>query len=109
VSICAPAADEHHVLGTVTEVALRERGYEHAMHLRGENMITGVLAAARVRRGETVGLRLEPSGCMVFAYNGPVVGARRCGRSVARHRRIGALTVQARATKMTDDLIGGAL
>ena len=34
-------------------------------------MITGVLAVARVRRGETVGLRFfAPSGCMVFPYNG---------------------------------------
>jgi hypothetical protein len=58
-------------------------------------MITGVLAAARGRRGETVGLRFEPSDCMVFPYN---------AQSLARDD-----VVSARATKMTDDLTGGTL
>ena|GEM_PF-3911252 len=56
-------------LCTVTDVAFRDRGYEHAVHLSGETMISGVLAAARVGRGETVGLHFEPAGCMVFPHH----------------------------------------
>jgi hypothetical protein len=33
-------------------------------------MISGVFSEGRVGRGETVGLRFEPSGCMVFPRNG---------------------------------------
>lgn len=69
VRICAPGADEHHVLGTVTDVAFGARGYEHAVHLPGETMISGVLASARMDRGETVGLHFEPAGCMVFPHH----------------------------------------
>jgi hypothetical protein len=36
VRICLPDADEHHVLGTVTDVAFRDRGYEHAIDLPGQ-------------------------------------------------------------------------
>jgi hypothetical protein len=32
-------------------------------------MISGVLAARRVGRGETVGLRFEPFGCMIFPHH----------------------------------------
>ena len=71
VRICLPEADEHHLLGTVTDVAFRDRGYEHAIDLPGQTMISGVFAEGRVGRGETVGLRFEPAGCMIFpAPNG---------------------------------------
>jgi iron(III) transport system ATP-binding protein len=75
VRICSPAADEHHVLGTVTDVAFRARGYEHAVHLPGETMISGVLAPARMNRGETVGLRFEPAGCTVFPHHAQLLPA----------------------------------
>jgi ABC-type Fe3+/spermidine/putrescine transport system ATPase subunit len=68
VKICVPSADQHHVLGTVTDVAFRDRGYEHAVDVAGGGTISGVLAAERVMRGETVGLHFEPSGCIVFAH-----------------------------------------
>jgi ABC-type Fe3+/spermidine/putrescine transport system ATPase subunit len=70
VRICVPDADEHHVLGTVTDVAFRDRGYEHAIDLPGQTMISGVFSEGRVGRGETVGLHFEPSGCMLFPRNG---------------------------------------
>ena len=66
VQICMPSADEHHLLGTVTDVAFRDRGYEHAVDVADAGTITGVLAPVRVDRGETVGLRFESSGCIVF-------------------------------------------
>lgn len=66
VQICTPAASEHHLLGTVTDVAFRDRGYEHAVAIAGSTTISGVLAPVRMDRGATVGLRFEPSGCIVF-------------------------------------------
>jgi iron(III) transport system ATP-binding protein len=69
VRICRPDAGEHHVLGTVTDVAFRDRGYEHAIDLPGVTMISGVFAVGRVARGETVGLHFEAQGCMVFPHH----------------------------------------
>jgi iron(III) transport system ATP-binding protein len=57
---------EHHLAGTVADVAFRGRGYEHAIDLPGYGRLTGVFASARAGRGETVGLRLEPEGCHLF-------------------------------------------
>jgi iron(III) transport system ATP-binding protein len=48
-------------------VAFRGRGYEHAIDIPGHGRLTGVFAATRAERGETVGLRLEPAGCHVFS------------------------------------------
>jgi hypothetical protein len=70
VRICLPDADEHHVVGTVTDVAFRDRGHEHAIDLPGQTMISSVFSEGRVGRGETVGLHFEPSGCMIFPRNG---------------------------------------
>ena len=64
-------AGEHHLAGTVADVAFRGRGYEHAIDLPGYGRLTGVFAPVRASRGETVGLRLEPSGCHLFPAPGP--------------------------------------
>jgi iron(III) transport system ATP-binding protein len=69
VRICPHDTDEHHVLGTVTDVAFRDRGYEHAIDLPGQTMISGVFAKTRINRGETVGLHFDPSGCIVYPHN----------------------------------------
>lgn len=60
-------ADEHHLAGTVADVAFRGRGYEHAIDIPGHCRLTGVFAPVRAERGETVGLRLDAAGCHVFA------------------------------------------
>ena len=75
VTLCSPSVDEHHLVGTVTDVAFRDRGYEHAVDVAGAAMITGVLGRDRVGRGETVGLRFEPSGCYVFPSDGGLTSA----------------------------------
>ena len=59
-------ADEHHLAGTVADVAFRGRGYEHAIDISGGTRLTGVFAEARARRGEVVGLRMDPAGCHLF-------------------------------------------
>jgi iron(III) transport system ATP-binding protein len=55
------------VAGIVADVAFRGRGYEHAIDIAGQGRLTGVFAPIRAERGETVGLRLDPAGCHVFA------------------------------------------
>ena len=64
----------HHLVGRVTDVAFRGRGYEHAVALECGTQITGVFAERRVGRGEPVGLELDTAGCIVFP-----AGARSAG------------------------------
>jgi len=73
VRICAPDLGDHHILGTVTDVAFRDRGYEHAVDVPGQGIFSGIFGAWRAARGETVGLHLESAGCMIFpsAHDGP--------------------------------------
>jgi iron(III) transport system ATP-binding protein len=59
--------DEHHLAGTVADVAYRGRGYEYAIDLPGHGRLTGVFAPVRANRGESVGLRLDAEHCHVFA------------------------------------------
>jgi len=66
VRLCATDGEDHHLVGMVTDVAFRGRGYEHAVALDGGTQISGVYSEWRVGRGEPVGLRLEASGCHVF-------------------------------------------
>jgi ABC-type Fe3+/spermidine/putrescine transport system ATPase subunit len=67
VHLCAPHTGEHHLAGIVADVAFRGRGYEHAIDIPGHGRLTGVFSDARAVRGETVGLRLDPGGCHLFA------------------------------------------
>jgi hypothetical protein len=60
------ASQPHHLSGRVADVAFRGRGYEHAIDINENTRLTGVFARARAARGDTVGLRLDPSGCLVF-------------------------------------------
>ena len=66
VRLCPPDGGEHHLLGTVADVAFRGRGYDHTVDVAANSRIGGVLAPLRAERGERVGLRLEPGGCLVF-------------------------------------------
>ena len=66
ISLCRNDADDHHLVGVVADVAFRDRGYEHAIDLPGHPRLTGVLAGARVDRGDPVGVRFDPAGCLVF-------------------------------------------
>ena len=66
VRLCPPGENGHHLTGLVTDVAFRGRGYEHAVDIGGRTRLTGVLAETRAPRGETVGLRLDPAGCLAF-------------------------------------------
>ena len=59
-------AGDHHLLGHVADVAFRGRGYEHAVELFDGTQINGIFSELRYRRGESVGLRLDVSGCLLF-------------------------------------------
>jgi iron(III) transport system ATP-binding protein len=50
----------------VTDVGFRGRGYEHAIDINGTTRLTGVFADVRAKRGEIVGLRMDPAGCHLF-------------------------------------------
>ncbi len=67
VRICSAEGDDHHLVGRVADVAFRGRGYEHAVELDCGTRVSGVFSELRVERGRPVGLRLESSGCHVFA------------------------------------------
>jgi iron(III) transport system ATP-binding protein len=67
VRLCPGDGEEHHLAGTVTDVAFRGRGYEHAIDVPGHGLLTGVFAATRATRGERVGLRFVAEGCHLFA------------------------------------------
>jgi iron(III) transport system ATP-binding protein len=67
VRLCANHTGEHHLAGIVANVAFRGRGYKHAIDIPGHGRLTGVFSDARAARGETVGLRLDPGGCHLFA------------------------------------------
>ena len=67
VRMCANGSAGPQLSGRVTDVAFRGRGYEHAIDIAGGTRLTGVFADIRAARGETVGLRMDPAGCHVFA------------------------------------------
>ncbi len=67
VRLCASHTGEHHLAGTVADVAFRGRGYEHAVDIPGHGRLTGVFSEARAARGDPVGLRLDSGGCHLFA------------------------------------------
>jgi iron(III) transport system ATP-binding protein len=98
VRMCAIGSAEYHLSGRVTDVAFRGRGYEHAIDVADGTRLTGVFADVRAARGATVGLRMDPAGCHVFARprslksiypNGPWL-ADRAGsdRPVVRYARL---------------------
>lgn len=59
--------DDHHLVGTVADVAFRGRGYEHAVVLDCGTQINSIFSDVRIERGRSVGLRLETAGCLVFS------------------------------------------
>ena len=58
---------ETHVVGLVTDVAFRGRGYEHVIDLPGGERIAGVMSERRFDRHSSVGLRLDHLGCLFFS------------------------------------------
>ncbi|MGD0984334.1 MAG: ABC transporter ATP-binding protein [Acidimicrobiales bacterium] len=70
VSLCPVSGDGCHAVGSVRDVAFRGRGYELAVDLNGGGRVSNVASNVRFTRGETVGLRFDKAGCVVFADEG---------------------------------------
>ena len=64
--LCAGDDGQHHLAGTVSDVAFRGRGYEHAVDVPGHGRLTGIFADVRASRGQPVGLRLDQAGCLLY-------------------------------------------
>ena len=79
VHLCAPDCLDCQVVGSVTDVAFRGRGYEHAVELAEGDQVTGIFDGARFAPGDVVGLSIDPAGCMAFPSrecpDGPVPDA----------------------------------
>jgi iron(III) transport system ATP-binding protein len=67
ISLLPSESETPHLSGRVADVAFRGRGYEYAIDLPGLGRLTGVFARHRADRGDSVGLRLDPEGCHLFA------------------------------------------
>jgi iron(III) transport system ATP-binding protein len=70
ISLAGPEGNGHHLVGTVSDVAFRGRGYEHAVELHEGTRLSGIFSEQRVGRGDTVALRLDTGGCLVFPDRG---------------------------------------
>ena len=66
VHLCPPDCSDRQIIGSVTDVAFRGRGYEHAVELAEGAKVTGVFHDFRIARGDMVGLTIESAGCMAF-------------------------------------------
>jgi iron(III) transport system ATP-binding protein len=66
VSLCGEDDPDAHLRGRVSDVAFRGRAYELAIDLHGGGRLSGVHTDRRADRGSTVGVCLDPTGCVAF-------------------------------------------
>ncbi len=66
------AADHarRHLDGVVVDAAYRGRGYDHAVRI-GRDSLVGIHDQRRWARGDRVGVRLDPSSCLLFPSETP--------------------------------------
>ncbi len=70
VLICDPFGDQAQLSAIVRDVAFRGRGYEVALSLQDGTQLNSVFSSHRMKRGESVGVRLDPEGCLTFSALG---------------------------------------
>ncbi len=70
-TIHAPDAPEVQLLGMVSDVAFRGRGYEHAVVLDNGILLSGIFSPVRAIRGDRVGLSINSVGAQL--YDAPAV------------------------------------
>jgi iron(III) transport system ATP-binding protein len=73
VHIVAPT--DAHIMAQVRDVAFAGRGYEHALAADGPLLFTRTFCEQRWERGASVGVRLNPEGCLVLPIEDPKSGA----------------------------------
>jgi ABC-type Fe3+/spermidine/putrescine transport system ATPase subunit len=72
VHIVAPP--DAQLMAQVRDVAFAGRGYEHALAADGPLLFTRTFCEQRWPRGASVGVRLNPEGCLVLPAEGPHLG-----------------------------------
>ena len=65
-TLCAPGDESCQLVGVVTDVAFRGRGYEHAVLIENGVQLAGIFSRTRGTRGERVGLVVDPQGAQLF-------------------------------------------
>ncbi len=85
VQLCPSGTGEHHVIGTVADVAFRGRGYEHAVDIPGHARLTSVFSghAGGTRRTR----RAAPGSARLPSVQRPARGRPCPPRPAARPRR----------------------
>ena len=71
--------EDHHLVGTVADVAFRGRGFEQAVLLHEGTQISSVSSDLPMERGALVGLRPEAAGCSVFGVAAAGVASAEAG------------------------------
>lgn len=64
--LVAPGSSECQLLGHVSDVAFRGRGYEHAVVLDNGVLLSGIFSKVRRMRHDRVGLSVDPLGAQLF-------------------------------------------
>ncbi len=59
------------VQGAVLDSAFRGRGYDHVVRLPDGVVLSEIFDTRSHRRGDTVGLRIDPDGCLTFSVGNP--------------------------------------
>jgi len=72
VHICRAEAGAADVRGVVRDGAYHGRGYDYVLELGQGADLAGVFSTRRLARGETVGVRIDPAGALVFADDATV-------------------------------------
>jgi iron(III) transport system ATP-binding protein len=72
VRICRADARAAEVRGVVRDGAYHGRGYDYVLELGRGAELAGVFSTRRLARGETVGVRIDPAGALVFTDDATV-------------------------------------
>ncbi|HEV3033807.1 MAG TPA: ABC transporter ATP-binding protein [Solirubrobacteraceae bacterium] len=67
VTLTASDDPESCLHGTVLDSAFRGRGYDHVVRLPDGAVLSEIFASHSHQRGQAVGLRIDPDGCLTFA------------------------------------------
>ena len=67
VELLPPAHEQASLGGIVRDVAFRGHGYDHVIEIPGGYQLAGAFSIQRWERGQHIGVRLDPSGCLIFS------------------------------------------
>ena len=88
VGLTAPDDPVASLRGEIADSAFRGRGSDHLIRLADGALLTEVFAARSHRRGEAVGLSIDPEGCLIYTLGDPPplgLDTRRPDQTASRH------------------------